>query len=448
MFEVDEWQPPAAPPPLSLAEITDDPDQAAASLAAEAPGPDAVAALSVLDPTGLSPGGRVDALVALERHLAWLAGMQAQVLAEIAADDRSDDRWVREEVGCALRLSTVTTQRRLAVAETLTGTLAETGRALRRGRISYLHAMTLAEATYGLDDQTAVAVQARALRRANGQTLAEFKRSLRRAVHALNPARVEQQRAQAMTERRVCVTARDDGMAELWALLPAEGAAAVMAAVDCLASVTSGTDPRTTDQRRADALVDLGVAALHDPLLPKAQGMRPSIQVTLALSTLLGVDEQPGELAGHGPIPASVARRLAADETGTWRRLLTDPVTNTLLDYGHTTYRPPKNLADFVIARDQTCVFPGCSRNAARCDIDHRIAHTKGGSTKPENLAALCRRHHRLKHEADWHLDRTTNGSYRWTSPTTHHYETRPPDRPVDTSRPRTVDADPDPPPF
>src|SRR6201999_2992979 len=118
---------------------------------------------------------------------------------------------------------------------------------------------------------------------------------------------------------------------------------------------TSADDPRTPDQRRADALVDLGVAALHDPLLPKAQGMRPSIQVTVALSTLLGDDEQPGELAGPGPLPASAAqsptpasgaRRLAADESGTWRRLVTDPLSGQLLDYGHDTYRPPKDLAD------------------------------------------------------------------------------------------------------
>ncbi len=448
MFEIDEWQPPTAPPPLTLAEITDDPDQAAAWLAGEAPGPDAVGALSLLDPAGLSPGGRVDVLVALERHLAWFAGMQAQVLAAMAAHDGSEDRWVREEVGCALRLSAVTAQRHLAVAEALAGTLAETGRALRRGRISYLHAMTLAEATYPLDAETAVAVQHRVLRRAGAQTLAEFKRSVRRAVHALDPARVEEQRAQAMTERRVCVSPREDGMTELWALLPAAGAAAVMAAVDCLASVTSATDPRTADQRRADALVDLGVAALHDPLLPKAQGMRPAVHVTVALSTLLGVDAQPGELAGHGPIPASLARRLAADDTGTWRRLLTDPATNTLLDYGRETYRPPKDLTEYVIARDQTCAFPGCSRAAQRCDLDHRIPYNQGGSTNPENLQPLCKRHHRVKHETRWRLDRTTTGNFRWISRTGHIYQSQPPGLPMDTSRTQTVEGDPDPPLF
>ncbi len=445
---MDEWQPPTAPPPLSLAEITDDPDQAAAWLAAETPGADAAAALSLLDPAALSHGGRVDALVALERHLAWLSGVQQRVLAVMAADDTSEDRWVREEVGCALRLSAVTAQRRLAVAETLAGTLAETGRALRRGRTSYLRAMTLAEATYGLDAETAAAVEARVLPRAGGQTLGEFKRSVRRAVHALDPARVEEQRAHAMTERRVCVSPRDDGMAELWALLPAEGAAAVMTAIDALASVTSATDPRTADQRRADALVDLGVAALRDPLLPKAQGMRPSIQVTVAASTLLGLDERPGELAGHGPIPASVARRLAADQTGTWRRLLTDPVTGALLDYGRTTYRPPKDLTEFVIARDAICAFPGCQRRAQRCDLDHRIPYDKGGTTSPENLEPLCKRHHRCKHETRWRLDRTITGNFRWISPTGHIYQSQPPGLPMDTSRTQTVEGDPDPPPF
>ena len=97
--------------------------------------------------------------------------------------------------------------------------------------------------------------------------------------------------------------------------------------------------------------------------------MRPSIQVTVALSTLLGLDEQPGDLDGSGPIPASLARRIAADQSGTWRRLVTDE-TGRLVNYGRSTYRPPKDLADHVIARDRTCRFPTCNRKAGRCEID------------------------------------------------------------------------------
>jgi Domain of unknown function (DUF222)/HNH endonuclease len=437
-------------PPLTAAEIVDGPDQAAAWLAADRPGPDAVAAISMLDPALLSHAGRVDLLVALERQQAWLAARQQRVLAAIAdhphdaADpaDRTGTSWVREDVACALRLSGITAQSRLHTATDLADRLPRTLRMLDRGAITYLHARALTDAVTALDPKTATEVETRVLTKAREQTLANFKRSLTHAVQTLDPARIAAQRDHAMTERRVCLTAREDGMAELWALLPAEGAAAVMTAVDALASATPADDPRTADQRRADALIDHAIAALHDPLLPRAQGMRPAVQITIALSTLLGCDDQPGELAGHGPIPAPVARHIAADPTGTWRRLITDP-TGRLLDCGTTTYRPPADLARHVIARDQTCTFPGCNRSAHRCDLDHAIPASTGGATNADNLAALCRRHHRAKHEAGWHVTRHETTSH-WTSPTGHRYQSSPPAYPID----RTREGDPDPPPF
>jgi Domain of unknown function (DUF222) len=126
------------------------------------------------------------------------------------------------------------------------------------------------------------------------------------------------------------------------------------------------------------------------------------------------VDDQPGELAGYGPIPATLAREIAADAT--WKRLLTDPVSGTLLDYGRTTYRPPAGLADFVRARDKTCQFPGCTRPSERCELDHRKEYPEGG-TCACNLDALCTHHHQLKHHSDWTGERLPNGDYQWTSP-------------------------------
>ena len=92
---------------MSAAEIADDPDQAAAWLpsgAGSGPGGRGVDART----RRALPGGRVDALVAIERQLAWLAAMQTRLLAVMAAADDSDDRWVREDVACALRLSGLT----------------------------------------------------------------------------------------------------------------------------------------------------------------------------------------------------------------------------------------------------------------------------------------------------------------------------------------------------
>ncbi|MGH3828375.1 MAG: DUF222 domain-containing protein, partial [Pseudonocardiaceae bacterium] len=67
------------------------------------------------------------------------------------------------------------------------------------------------------------------------------------------------------------------------------------------------------------------------------------VRVTIPYTALLGAEDQPGELAGYGHIPAAVARDLAAG--GTWRRILTDPASGRPLDYGTTRYRPPAHLA-------------------------------------------------------------------------------------------------------
>jgi hypothetical protein len=101
----------------------------------------------------------------------------------------------------------------------------------------------------------------------------------------------------------------------------------------------------------------------------------------IAAGTLLGYDDQPAELTGHGPITAQHARELAADPTGTWRRLLTDPATGHLLDAGAHTYRPSMHLIDFLTARDGECVFPTCHQPAHRCHIEHCHPFDAGGPT-------------------------------------------------------------------
>jgi hypothetical protein len=158
----------------------------------------------------------------------------------------------------------------------------------------------------------------------------------------------------------------------------------------------------------------------------------------------MGVDERPGELAGYGPITAGMAREIAAD--GVWRRLLTDPATGTLLDYGDTTYSPPAGLARHVRARDKTCAFPTCTRPADACDLDHNTPFPKG-PTAAGNLHAKCRRAHRLKDQAGWHTEQLPDGSVLWVTPT-GHVRVRPP-QPVLPDPPDDEEPDlPDDPPF
>jgi hypothetical protein len=147
---------------------------------------------------------------------------------------------------------------------------------------------------------------------------------------------------------------------------------------------------------------------------------RPTINVTVDLPTVLGLAENPGQLAGYGPIPASIARTIAKD--GRWKRFITDPVSGVLLDYGRETYEPPQELQDFLIARDRTCRFPGCRQPAHLSDLDHVIPWDEGGKTSADNLGALCRRHHNLKTHHGWKVVMQPDGACTWTSPTGQTY--------------------------
>jgi Domain of unknown function (DUF222)/HNH endonuclease len=417
-------------PPVTDVDVLTSPDAVAAELAASRPRGEDAAALLLLDPDALSDAGRVDLLVAFERHIALLQAAQQQVLASLdgRALDWSGTRLVdytREQVGAAMRLSPGTSERRLSIARTLVERLPATLDLLRTGQLTYLHAMKLAEAVTGFDDQTTAKIEQRVLARAPEQSLSQCAASLRRAVIAADPRRAEQRHEDAVAQRRVVFTPHDDGVTELWALLPADGAALIEAVLNSLAC--GQTAARSADQRRADALVDVFTRVVADPNLPEAHGQRPAIQVTVPISTLLGCDNQPAQLDGYGPITAALARRLAADPTGTWRRLVTDD-TGQLLDYGRRTYRPPANLTDHVIARDRRCTFPGCRRPARLCDLDHTEPWGDGGETNSANVTALCARHHNAKHHAGWRVRHRPDGSHDWTSPTGHRYLTRPRD--------------------
>ena len=390
------------------------------------PGPGLAAMLAEADPAQLDSAGLVDALVGFERLASWVAAAQAHVLAALSKTlVHGDEDWTREEVAAALRLSGQTAQRRIDVARELCSRLHGTLRALAAGELSYLQAMVIAEATRELDDRTAAAVEGRVSGRATGQTVSELRRSVARAVLAADPARAERAHECAVRDRTVQCWPLPDGMAEIRALLDAPDAALVMSTINALAAKTDPADDRPIEARRADAFVTVCAGTTSGPGLSQAQRSIAQIQVTVPATTLLGLTDTPGELAGYGPITAEVARRIAAH--GTWRRLLTDPGSGQLLDYGRQTYRPPAQLAAFVIARDRTCGFPGCSQPARRCDLDHCKSWRTGGTTCPHNLGALCRRHHRAKDAGPWTLIRNPDGSITWISPTGKRYDLPPP---------------------
>jgi hypothetical protein len=311
------------------------PDEVAEWAAAE-PGSAAAVPLAVLDPRRLSRFGQIDLLVAIEKQLGYWQALQYRALAAVAANppvegERKRDeyvakRCVREQVSCALGVSAVTAEDRLARGEELVHRLPRTLDALQAGVISDRHARALTEAVAPLDDLATRKVEKTVLPDAGERSVATFRRKLAKAVLEVDPTATAKKHENALADRNVRAHPGRYGMSTVVSVLPADGSAALMLALDVAAQSCGPDDPRSMDQRRADALVQLAIdslnavcphcrtgdAATSAPVIgdgPRWQGMRPTVNVTVARSTLLGYDEQAGEIDG-GPVPNDLLLRI------------------------------------------------------------------------------------------------------------------------------------------
>ncbi|MET0788858.1 MAG: HNH endonuclease signature motif containing protein, partial [Cellulomonas sp.] len=370
----------------------------------------------------------------------------------------------------------------------LNGPMLATADALAAGEIDTPKALVLIDRLWNAAPDLADAVQGEVLPGAELRTPRQLASDVERAILAISPADAAARHRAARADRRVDRPRRlPDGMAGMWAVLPAESAVEIDTLLEATArTARAAADPRTLDQLRADTLVDIltgragcthpvdfargavatrageapvpgagpsgarddaqgreprppawpgpvettpfggstGACSADESLVdhrPAARVRRPRIQVnvTVALSTLLGLDENPAELDGYGPLQAAQARALARG--GVWRRLVTDPTSGAVLDVGRTRYRPPADLADHVRQRDRTCVRPHCSASAEQCDLDHTIefhdSAGTGGTTSAGNLGPLCRRDHRLKTDGGHRLTQPSPGRFEWVTP-------------------------------
>ena len=401
------------------------------------PGAATLARLSEIDPCTLSAADRINYLAALDRQDGWLYALRQRAIAAVAGLQPSEgdgplygvDEAEREDVSTALRLAPATAQSRIDIARTLVNNLPNTCSALATGEISAAHATVIArEAAIairnGAPDSVIFEVEQRAISFAELHTPGQVAARVRTDIAKAIPEEFEEMTSRATALRRVSCYNEADGMSTVVAILPAADAQIVMNSIEAfilrqdqlhLSQNKSDTD-RTIDQKRADALSTICsnfLSEISETVTPQRRPL--TVNVTVDLPTLLGLSENPGQLAGYGPIPASVARELASDAK--WKRFITEPQTGNLLDFGRESYEPPQHLKDFLIARDRTCRFPGCRRSALLSDLDHAESWESGGSTSPENIGALCRRHHRLKTHDGWRIQSFSDGSCTWTSP-------------------------------
>jgi len=382
----------------------------------------------------------LDSVVARRKLISWLQAQNISDLAALSGNYVGLHEFLPAEVGLALGLSDSEANYVIYEAERLARVLPNTLSALERGLLSFEKARAMDRATRTIDDDIAGIVETDVLNSVldtDGSVCRFTVRGLqdrcRRSIIRHDPAGAKARHRRSMALRGVSKSAGDDGMAYLNIHTSALDVAAIWETLTALAdqAKTPGDD-RTLAARRVDCLADLCKDVLtageyKTVPLPKHQGRKPEVQVVMPLSATVGGND-PCELVGYGAITADQARTVAADAV--LRRLVCDPVTGVLLDYGRTRYQPPPSLRDHVLTRDQTCVMPGCSQPAWRGQLDHiepfHPGQNEGGTTSADNLGSPCQHHHRAKDGGGFTLNREENGTFRWVTPLGRSH-TRPP---------------------
>ncbi|POH71563.1 hypothetical protein CVS27_20415 [Arthrobacter glacialis] len=166
------------------------------------------------------------------------------------------------------------------------------------------------------------------------------------------------------------------------------------------------------DSPERDYLDQLAAIRAHqlitDPPMPGA-----TILLTVPFLGALGITDEPAQLVGSsassGPVPESIARKLAAD-AGTFLRVLTDPISGEPLGLNPERYRMRESEKAVLRALAQGCYYLNCTNPVMDTETDHVTAWEKGGATTAENMRPACKRHHLLRHFKD---DKDRHGNYR-----------------------------------
>ncbi len=439
--------------------------------------------------------GRLDALdeddvvevaAAAHRLAAWAGAVASRAGAElrdrytVLHPGQDEGLWTAAaELACATGLTRNAAADLLQAARHLSTTMPDLYRLWVSGRLDTAKAVLVTRKTTLHTLTVAAAVERALLDTHEGErrvvevtTRPQLERLLDRVIAETDPEATARQAEEARRYRDAWKRRLENGMAEfgvragaetieaMWAHLAALTAAARAGATDDPIHAGDpdddhlGPDPADPEQRvpaatRVDVLADLLAAAAaglaggpaEDATTQTSTTVNPSrctgrctaqILVTVPLTVLTGHSEMPATLDGYGPIPAQLARELAA--TGTWRCAVIDdrdgsPTHGTVLGLGRSTYTPNYQPGDgarrYIQVRDRCCAFPGCRRRAPSCELDHIIPRAVDGATCECNLHALCTHHHRLKTRGAVHAthDPTTRRT-TWTLPSGRSYQT------------------------
>ena len=423
--------------------------------------------LASLDVAQLDEAGLLARLRLADRVSSWAQATAATALADYATPVAEEvervepqaavrrDRHLRLEVRVARGISDDAAGRDIDAARRLAADLAPVRAAWTGGDLSFRHVASFLERTRDHAPATISALLDHLGERMHTTPAHRIGTVVGAALARLDPAG---QAARARTARRhdvgVSYRGLPDGLAQVIATHRVEDARALIEHIDsaaddllahrrgCAACAEALPDEIGPARAAAHTAVVLRQACDHmsSGAVGPAHGAQVTgipvatteVQVVVDLPTLLGLADNPGLLAGQ-PVPADIARELAG-RCGSLRRIVTDPLTGALLDYGTRTYLPDA-LRAFVAARDGTCTSPGCGQPGARSQLDH-ITPFPHGPSSPANTHMLCKRDHDTKTTGDIEVRRDDDGCTTWTTRHGQHGSTPPRPYLPDTSPP------------
>ena len=392
--------------------------------------------------------------------------------------------------GPALAMGPVAASRRVDTAAALASRLPATLAAMSTGGLDPWRATIIATELSEASPASCAAVEALIHPAVLAEAPGAVTKRVRRVLARIDADALRVKAAKERLDRFVhAYPSHVPGLTTWVASLPAADSAACWAAIDDLAHRMHGDDPtRTLEQCRADALVDLMLTnvqvattvtlmipvqtatidepagALERDLLtrdhpngcqstsdhPTRAGRIGSAGSGAALgyrNPLANTDDygQPTpepnpfveptwaqicakgyQIPGIGVIGGDVVAGILDRFETRIARVLLDETTGVLIETSTRQYLPNRAMRRFIQQRDGHCRFPGCARNAKRCEPDHVIAFSRGGPTAISNLVSLCKHHHRVKHHAGWRLTMTPDGVCTWTDPHHRQYATHP----------------------
>jgi hypothetical protein len=300
-------------------------------------------------------------------------------------------RGLGSEVALARRDSPARGGRHLGFARALVYEMPHTLAALETGALSEWRATLIVQESACLDVEDRRTLDNELcsdVAELEGLGDARIRAEAKKIAYRLDPHAVVDRAVRAESERTVTIRPAPDTMTYVTALLPMSQGVAIYAALRRAAD-TCG-DGRGRGQVMADTLVERVTGRAADVPVPVA------VDLVITDESLFAGDGEPARVAGYGPVPAAIGRRLVAAATAdrrsraTLRRLYKHPRSGALVAMESRARLFPKGLSRFIDLRDDTCRTPYC--DAPIRHHDHATAHGRGGATSGVNGLGCARR--------------------------------------------------------